>query len=157
MKSKHIHFSFLILITFLVTSFNIKKQGPTKELMIQTLFEVNELLVNKNYEKASNYFLLPQGLSQEEINSELSKLIELKEISKDGIENLEKKGVYGKVIDIYQNKGQKEISKKQLDPENCYGILLANTWVEVMALWENESFKFFRIDNIGNPEINFGK
>jgi len=132
---------------------SVKKNSiPSKELMISALRELYSLLEAKNYESAVSLFIEIEGVSQEELQTDLSSFIEKKEISASGIDILENKAVFGKVVDLYGEKGKREIEKKNLNSKKCYGLFIPGTIIEVMALWDKTSFKFFRMDNVGKLE-----
>jgi hypothetical protein len=136
-------------------------KNPDKAKMITRLNQLMDLLENENYDEAKAYFLLPEGMSNDEIIDNLSKLISRNEISKRGINILKnEKFEFGTLKEIYGEKGIKMAERAKLDLEKCYGIQIKNlkhgrSSLEVMALWDGENFKFFRLDNIGKIPVNW--
>jgi hypothetical protein len=125
----------------------ITNPDPSKDLLIQKLDELNGFLAAADYDKAKALFILPAEISDDVITGMMKKLIEQQEISADGIKIISKKGTFGKVADIFPEKGKMRAEKNKLNPDECYGIKYQTA--EVMAHWDGKEFKLFRIDDIG--------
>ncbi|WP_124981473.1 hypothetical protein [Nonlabens xiamenensis] len=130
----------------------LKKNQPTKELMISTLTDLFTALEKEDYASAKEYLLFPENVPDEVLIPAMSKLIERKEISLEGIHILDTMGTFGKVVDLYGDSGQTKIEAQNLDPDSCYGLYIESSSVVVMAQWDEKSFKFFQVDNIGKLE-----
>ena len=141
--------------------------NPTKELMINTLYELHDELKNKNYENSIEYFIFTDSLflanrgveltdtERKSFISSMSRLIELNEISERGIQILSSDAVFGKVTDVYQDleRRKRQIESLRLIENQCFGLYIENTGIEVMAVWRNNKFLFYKLDNIGKLEI----
>ena len=132
------------------------KEGPNRRTMIVALNDLMGHLKNKEYDKAKAYFVLPKGVSSRRVTNMISKLIPKKEISQVGIDALanEQYFQFGPIAEVYGKDGLKKAKRAELDVEKCFGINWTN-WqtkgsnLEVMAIWDENKFKFFRIDNLG--------
>ena len=133
------------------------KEGPNRRTMILTLNDLMGHLQNKEFDKAKTYFILPKGVSSERVTNMLSELIPKKEISQIGINALENEKFFqfGELNEVYGDKGAKMAKRAGLDPSKCYGIYCEGTNLEVMAMWDEKRFKFFRIDNLGRIPANW--
>ena len=141
--------------------------NPTKELMINTLYKLHDELKNKNYDNSIKYiiftdslFLANRGVEftdtvRKRLISSMSRLIELNEISERGIQILSSDAVFGKVTDVYQDieRRKRQIERLRLIENQCFGLYIENTGIEVMAVWRNNKFLFYKLDNIGKLEI----
>lgn len=125
----------------------ISNADPSKELLIQKLEELNGYLVAGDYDKAKTIFILPADLGDDVLIGIMKKLIELQEISADGIKILSKKGIFGKLVTVFPEKGKMRAEKNNLKPEECYGLKYQTA--EVMAHWNGTEFKIFRLDDVG--------
>ena len=138
------------------------KEGPNRRTMIIALNDLMGHLKNKEYDKAKAYFVLPKGVSSRRVTNMISKLIPKKEISQVGIDALanEQYFQFGSIAEVYGQDGIKRAQRIELDTTKCYGINWAN-WqtngsnLEVMAAWDENKFKFFRIDNLGKISANW--
>jgi hypothetical protein len=81
-----------------------------KEQFITDLKEVCTYLKDKNYSKASEKFVFPGMVSDQEMNEMLGRLIENSEISDAGIELLSKNGTFGSLRQIFPEKADKWIT-----------------------------------------------
>lgn len=121
---------------------------PGKEIMISELYELNDLLTNNNYKEALGSFFT-SDLSEEKLLKMMPKLVKKKEISEKGIDFLKANATFGKVSELYGSKGKRQMKRKKLDTNQCFGLYIEKSNVEVMALWKDNKFLFFRLDNIG--------
>ena len=139
-----------------------EKEGPNRERMLSTLDSLIVHLQKKEYDKAKAYFVLPKGVSSRRVTNMISKLIPKREISQVGIDALanEQYFQFGTIAEVYGQDGIKKAQRIELDTAKCYGINWAN-WqtkssnLEVMATWDENKFKFFRIDNLGKISANW--
>ena len=131
-------------------------EGPNRRAMILALNDLLGHLQKKEYDKAKAYFVLPKGRSSRGVTNMISKLIPQREISQIGIDALtnEQYFQFGPIAEVYGKDGLKKAKRAELDVEKCFGINWMN-WqtkgsnLEVMAAWDENKFKFFRIDNLG--------
>ena len=94
----------------------------------------------------------------------LSKLIPKREISQVGIDALanEQYFQFDPIAEVYGQDGIKKAKRAEVEVEKCYGINWIN-WqtegssLEVMAMWNENRFKFFRIDNLGKISAKWQK
>jgi hypothetical protein len=162
----------LILLCLPLIGFGQSVKHPTKELMINTLYKLHDELRNKNYENAIEYvffndslFLVNNGLEfipdteKKRRISQMPRLIELNEISERGIQILSSNAVFGKVTDVYEDTERRlsQIKVRGLIANKCFGLNIDNTSLEVMAIWRNNKFLFYKLDNIGKLEFDMSK
>jgi hypothetical protein len=162
----------LILLCLPLIGFGQSVKHPTKELMINTLYKLHDELRNKNYENAIEYvffndslFLVNNGLEfipdteKKRRISQMPRLIELNEISERGIQILSSNAVFGKVTDVYEDTERRlsQIKVRGLIANKCFGLNIDNTSLEVMAIWRNNKFLFYKLDNIGKLEFDMRK
>ena len=135
------------------------KEGPNRRTMIVALNDLMGHLKNKEYDKAKPYFVLPKGVSSRRVTNMISKLIRTKEISQVGIDALanEQYFQFGPIAEVYGKDGLKKAKRAELDVEKCFGInwTTKGSNLEVMAAWDENKFKFFRIDNLGKISANW--
>ena len=124
------------------------EKKPVKETMISQLYELNDLLIKNNYKEALDYIVVVD-VSEKKLLKMMPKLIKKKDISKEGIDLLNANANFGKVSELYGSKGKREIKRKKLDANQCFGLYIEKSNIEVMALWKDNKFLFFRLDNIG--------
>ena len=163
----------LILLCVPLIGFGQSVKHPTKELMINTLYELHDELRNKNYENAIEYFffgddslfLVNSGLEfipdteKKRRISQMPRLIELNEISERGIQILSSYAVFGKVTDVYEDTERRlsQIKVRGLIANKCFGLNIDNTSLEVMAICRNNKFLFYKLDNIGKLDFDMSK
>ena len=142
----------------------VEKEGPSRAAMISALDSLMGHLQKKEYDKAKDYFVLPKGASSRKVTKMLSKLIRKREISQTGIKALANEQVFqfGPINEVYGKDGLKKAKRAEVEVEKCYGINWIN-WqtegssLEVMAMWNENRFKFFRIDNLGKISAKWQK
>jgi hypothetical protein len=98
-------FSFLIL-ALLVSACQGCSQ-PTREQLISDLKSVHELLSNGDCMAATEHFKGPDGVSKERLAEDLSGLPGKQELSVNGIQILEKEGKFGKLSEIFPERGER--------------------------------------------------
>jgi hypothetical protein len=135
----------------------VSTDTPSKQLFIRELRELYTLLTDSNYSKAREYVVHFGEIDDKEFAEACRGLLEMKEISSSGIDSLEKNAKFGKLLDVYGKRGQSILDKvnrtlpdtHQLNPENCYGLYIELTIIEVMAAWDGQHFRLFKLDNVG--------
>jgi len=136
---------------------SLSDEQASKAFMIQTLRDLHSLLLDSNYIEAKDYFLHTENMDKKTSKEAFSHMLEMKELSASGIDSLEKHAIFGKVLDLYGQTGIRGIKKHddgfpnspKLNPDNCYGLYIPLTIIEVMAVWDGKGYKFFRLDNVG--------
>ena len=146
MKSIKTYLALVFLVTFAVGCGG--SASPTRERFISDLKSVFELLDTGKFEQAADYFKAPDEVSKEEIAKDLRRFTERDEISSEGIGILEKNGSFGKLKEIFPERGPMWVERNEItSAEDCYAMSYKGA--EVAALWEGSKFVFFRMDDIG--------
>ena len=120
---------------------------PTKQLFLESLTVFLKYLEDESYEAAASRVYVPEDFKLDK----LKRLLEIDEISKDGIKVLEKVGNFGLASELFE-KGRLEIwtGRIKVETAECYGMTAnANAEAEVVAHWIKDHFKFIRIDDVG--------
>ncbi len=121
---------------------------PTKEQIIADLKVIHELLSNGEHMAAAERFKGPEGLSREKIANGMKGWLKKREVSMRGIEVLHEKGKFGKLNEVFPDKGGDWIERNEVtNPAACYGLGYKNA--EVAAMWDGSQFIFFRLDDVG--------
>ena len=153
----------LLLYVPLIFSCGEKKEKkettiPTKELMINTLYKLHDELKSKNYENTTEYFIYTDSLfltnrGVEFTDTQRKRFISSMSVDfipERGIQILSSDAVFGKVTDIYKDieRRKRQIESRGLIENQCFGLYIENTDIEVMAVWSNNKFLFYKLDNI---------
>jgi len=129
---------------------------PTREQMLSDLNLLYRKMSNRKFEEVKKFINFPPSVSQEEIETEISKSLENKEISAEGIAILSEKGSFGKLKDIFPEKADKWLKRSDITNEkDCFAIKLNQA--EVAGFWNGENFVFFRLDDIGKLAMSEGE
>lgn len=121
---------------------------PTKEQMIADLNMIHELLSEGEYLTAAERFNGPEGMSPQKIAKSMKGWLKKREISERGIEVLDEKGKFGKLNEVFPEKGGDWMKRNEVTtPDACYGLGYKNA--EVAAIWDGGKFIFFRLDDVG--------
>ena len=129
--------------------------APTKEVAIQRLRDVLAALEAKDWTKAVGYFAFPAAERPKNIEEQLAKLIELKEISAKGIDVLAAKGKYGKLAEVMEpEKAQRFADKFAVPVDECYGFSVdgVNANATVGFHWDGTELRLIRLNNVGKLE-----
>ena len=121
---------------------------PIKAACLQTLKDFFQLLIDAEYEAASEHLILPADFKPEMLKDLLSR----QEISQAGIEILERSAEFGLASTVFGAKRAEYFANRAgVEVENCYGFNHETdaATAEVIGLWDGSRFKFFRIDDIG--------
>jgi len=121
--------------------------APTKELAVSTLKAVDAALEAKDFAKAATMFGVPAGASREDLAKQLDGLVEKQEISGPGIEILAAKGTWGKITEVFPDKGERWAQKFGVPAADCYG--LGYEQGEAAFHWTGKSLELIRLDDIG--------
>lgn len=120
----------------------------SKEMLIETLDSLFPLLASGDFQKASEYFILPPNFKPEM----LERFIELQELSLNGIRVLERDATFGRATDIFgAERAQALADRARVDVSACFGFKHQTqaATAEVLAVWKDETFKLFRLDDVG--------
>ncbi len=140
------YFSALILALFLLGCQGSSQ--PSKEQLISDLKSVYELLSKGDNLAAVDYFKGPDGIPKEDLAKDLGGILEKRELSLSGIEVLEKNGKFGKLSEIFPERGERWMERNGITtPEDCYG--LGYEGAEVAAYWNGNKFLLIRLDDVG--------
>ena len=129
--------------------------GPTKEAAIKHLREVLAAIEAKDWKKAVGYFAFPAAERPRNIEEQLAKLIELKEISAKGIDVLAAKGKYGKLAEVMEpEKAARFAEKFAVKVDECYGFSVesAQANATVGFHWDGTVLRLIRLNNVGKLE-----
>ncbi len=130
------------------TAASAQQSAPTKAKMISDLKQIFELMEKKQFEPASEFFLLPPNFKPEMLDG----FIDRQEISLSGIQRLEKEAKFGSAIEVFgPQRGKYFADKAGTDPAKCFGFNheVGGTAAEVLAIWNGSKFTFIRIDDVG--------
>jgi len=121
---------------------------PTKAAAVEVLRGLLGALVAQDYGKAVTFFQMPPGATPEDLKKAASRLLELKEISAPGIEILDAKGKWGKLIDTVEPaRAERFAGKFGVPVAECYGLTLGHA--EAGFYWDGKQLKVIRCDDIG--------
>ena len=74
-------------------------------------------------------------------------------LSEAGIDVLQEKGTFGALLSIFPDNGPRWMERFGIDDAtSCYG--LRHDGAEVAGLWQEGSFKFFRMDDAGSRIVD---
>ncbi len=126
---------------------------PKKEAAVAVLQGLLAALEARDYPKALGFFQMPPKATPEELRKAASRLIELREISKAGIEVLENQGRWGKLAETLEPaRAQRFAERFGVPVVQCYGLTLGNA--EAGFYWDGQTLKVIRCDDIGKLESN---
>jgi hypothetical protein len=126
----------------------IKTAEPTKENAVQTLRDALTALEAKDYDKAATYFKVPANAPPDEVKKQLARLLEINELSSNGIDILARDGKWGKLEEVFGADRAKSMTERSGVPvDSCYGLNLRNA--EAGFYWDGKQFKIIRCDDIG--------
>lgn len=125
-----------------------KSAEPTKENAVQTLRDALAALEAKDYDKAATFFKIPANASSEDIKKQLSRLLEIQELSASGIDILARDGKWGKLEEVFgAERAKNMVERAGVSADSCYGLNLRNA--EAGFYWDGKQFKIIRCDDIG--------
>lgn len=121
---------------------------PSKDNAVRVLQNALAALEAKDYDKAATFFNAPSGSSSENVKRQLSRLLELQEISQKGIDILARDGKWGRLEQVFGTDRAKRLAERAGVPlDACYGLKLSNA--EAGFYWYGQQFKIIRCDDIG--------
>jgi hypothetical protein len=127
---------------------NKSRGEPVKDNAVQVLRDALAALEAKDYDKAATFFKIPANATPEEIKQQLGRLLELQELSANGIDILAKDGKWGKLEEAFGvDRAQSMAERSGVPLESCYGLTLRNA--EAGFYWDGKQFKIIRCDDIG--------
>ena len=122
--------------------------GPTKEAAVQTLRSFLAAVEAKDYDKAAAMIKLPPQLSQDDVKKGLGRILELQEISAQGIDILADKGKWGKLAEVYgEDRANHFAERAGVSVNDSYGLNYQEA--EAAFYWDGQQFKITRVNNIG--------
>lgn len=120
---------------------------PTKDQLISDLKAACQGLLDKDYDTAGKYFKMPEDAPKEKIEKQLSRMLEINEISLAGIDILEEKGKFGTLKEIFPEKAARWAERAKVAVEDCYAM--RHEGAEVAAVWSEGRFELIRLDDVG--------
>ena len=129
---------------------------PTKEQAIAHLKGLLTALEAKDYDKAVTFFATPPTATLEQIKAAMPKLIELSEISAEGIEVLAAEGKWSKLADVVKAEAERAASwakRAGVNPAECWA-LMGDAGGEAAFHFDGTSLKLIRCDDIGKLKKN---
>lgn len=154
MNITHLSFRSLAILTcalsfsFQFSSSAQDQTSPNKALLIEQLKTTYALLEKGDYPAASKFFVLPANFTPDM----LAPFIKRREISLAGILRLEKEAKFDKAYTLFGEKRASSLAKRAgVDVTQCYGFYhqTPEATGEVIALWQDGSFKIVRLDDVG--------
>lgn len=127
---------------------------PTKQQAIAHLKGLLTALEAKDYDKAVPFFATPPGATPEQLKAEMPKLIEIREISAEGIEVLAAEGKWSKLADVAKPETERAASWAKrfgVNPAECWA-LMTDRGGEAAFHFDGTSLKLIRCDDIGKLE-----
>lgn len=124
------------------------EREPTKSQLIDTLNEVFVLLEKEDYVAASQHFVLPPDFQPNMLDG----FIKRSEISRAGIEVLDRDAKFGRAVDIFgAERAAQHAERAKVDIDRCYGFYHSTDEAtgEVMAAWDGANLKLLRLDDVG--------
>ena len=122
--------------------------GPVKESAVRVLQDALAALEARDYAKAATFFRVPPSSDLEDVKKQLARLLELRELSQNGIDILARDGKWGKLDQAFSADRAKYMAERAGVPlDACYGLSLRNA--EAGFYWDGKQFKIIRCDDIG--------
>ncbi len=122
------------------------KAEVTKAQMIKDLRGMFGNLEAGALDELVGYFVMPPGMSPEDAKEPLSKSIK-RELEIEGIDVMEAEGKFGKLLELFPERGAGWAKRMGVEPEACYALKHAGG--EVAAHWNGSAFRYIRVDDIG--------
>ena len=118
----------------------------TKAQMIKDLREMFGNLEAGALDELVGKFVMPPGMTPEAAKEPLSKSIK-RELELEGIEVMEAEAKFGKLMELFPERGANWAERMGVKPEECYALKHAGG--EVAAHWNGSAFRYIRVDDIG--------
>ena len=151
--SRLLFFNFLLLCSICVLLPSCGPTEPSKEIMISNL---RTLLAadQSDAENEIDMWVIPRTTKDlQSFFDQVKEPLSSEYLSKAGIDVLEEKGTFGQLGLVYPESGPRWMKRFGiLDATACYGIQYRGA--EVAGLWQEGSFKFFRMDDAGDDLVD---
>ncbi|GHC60070.1 hypothetical protein [Roseibacillus persicicus] len=125
----------------------VPPQEPTREAAVAILTEFASRLEGGDYSAAAELMSTPPGMTHEEKTEGVKGILEKNEISSAGVVVLAEKGTWGKLTEVFGDRGVAWAERWKLDPEDCWG--LGFHAAETTFVWNGEALQIFRCDDVG--------
>jgi hypothetical protein len=122
--------------------------APTKEQAIEHLGSFLAALEANDFDNAAAHVAKAPNVTAEETKKTFKRLLEMREISKEGIEVLASHGQWGKLTQLKADKGPAWAKRYNLPAEECY-VLAHPEGAEAAFHFDGKSLKIIRCDDIG--------
>jgi len=139
-------FSILLLAVF---AFGCQGSSePSKDQLISDLKSIHESISSGDHAAAAEHFKAPEGMSKEKMAKQMPGMLKKNELSMQGIEILDKEGKFGKLSEVFPERGESWMKRNKITtPDDCYGLGFKNA--EVAAFWDGSKFLLIRLDDVG--------
>ncbi len=117
----------------------------TKAQMIKDLRGMAGNLEAGALDELVEHFVMPPGMTVEKAKPSLAKSIK-RELSIEGIDMLEAKATFGKLTDLFPERGANWATRLEIKPEECYA--LKHGGAEIAAHWNGSNFRYLRVDDV---------
>ena len=121
---------------------------PTKEQALANLRAMCAALEAGNLDKAIVFIATPPGGGVAEVKQIAKRMLEAQEISKDGIDVIERDGKWGKLAEVKPKKGAEWAAKFNVPLAQCYAIEHPDG-AEAAFHFDGKVLKIIRCDDIG--------
>jgi hypothetical protein len=122
----------------------------TKEAMVGLLRDVLRALEANDAERAVTYLVPFPRMTPEDARKAIGTFLERKEISGHGIDVLEAKGRFGRLLEVFPEKGPHWAETVGVDPSQCYA--LGHGDAQVAAYWGGDRPRLIRLNDVGKLE-----
>ncbi len=120
---------------------------PTKDAAIALLTAFAKDLEAGNDSAAVKHMGAYPGMSAEKMTGEMKGFLEKNEISSTGVAILAEKGKWGKLTEVFPDRGARLAEKWEVNPEECWA--LGYEGAEAGFHWNGKKFLIIRCDDIG--------
>ncbi|WP_411846647.1 hypothetical protein AAFN60_03450 [Roseibacillus persicicus] len=145
-------------VLFSIFSVSCQKEGqedevlapnnePSRQRAVAALTVFAKSLEEGDFTSSADLMATPPGMSQEEKVEAMKSMIEKREISSAGVAVLAEKGTWGKLREVFAERGLAWAERWKLEPGNCWA--LGYEGAETAFIWNGESFLIFRCDDVG--------
>ncbi len=124
---------------------------PNKATLIQSLNQVLDSLEKRDFQAASQHFVLPNNFRPEMLDG----LVQKNEISREGIKLLEQNASFNTASEAFGDERASYFAdKSDVDVNQCYGFnhQTSSATAEVIGWWNGKGFKLIRLDDVGKLE-----
>lgn len=118
--------------------------APDKTSLVSTLRAFLAALQAGDLERARGF--LVEERARKGPLADLDLVVAKRELESGGIDQLEAKGRFGPLLEIYGTRGAAWAEEAEVDVASCYGLAQADA--EVAAVWDGARFRLFLVDDV---------